>query len=164
MSKFSTICEAWNKNYKNLLENAQLNNTVAGAVGGGLLGSGIGGIGGTVGGAVGGAKLINKLTGKKERIAIKRIILQSDTPQQCIANLKRLGTTKALKYCAIVAKVSRENPYGWKQSLATKINIKNVGGTLTGGVTGGLVGGYVGSNVGGLLGSVGGGAIGYGLS
>ena len=103
-------------------------------------------LGGLAGGA-GGAFLSTKLLKNKERTAIKNIILQSDSPEDCIEKLKEIGTRKALKYCDIVNKVSKDKPYGWKGAIANSINIKNIGGPAVGGVVGAYIGNRIGHGV-----------------
>ena len=105
---------------------------------GGLIGAGLGGYGG--------AKLSDLLSGKKERVKIKEIILRSSTPEECIENLRQLNTNKAIKYASIMQGLVN-NP-NWREEILKKINLKNILGTAGGALAGGAIGASIGSKIG----------------
>ena len=136
------------KQYSFLMEEINPQGAALGFVGGSVVGGGLGlGLG-----AYGGAKLVNAVSGKKERIAIKNIILSSDSPEECIEKLKQLRSTKALKYIERVKVV--QNLPDWKLRLIKGINIKNITGTGLGAIGGGYLGAKSGAIIGGISGGL----------
>jgi hypothetical protein len=100
----------------------------------------IGGRTGGIIGAAGGAKLGDTLSRKlfkvNQRRNIKKIILSSDSPEDCIKKLKELGTPLALKYCDAVNEAYKKYPNSWKHKLSDSINIKNITAQTVGSIGG----------------------------
>lgn len=128
---------------------------------GAAIGGGIGGTAGAIaGGGLGlglgfytGNKLVNKISGRKQRDIIKNIILSSNSPNDCINKLNQLKTTRALVYIQKINAV-KTSP-DWKLKVLRGINVKNIAGTTAGLLAGGTLGYY-----GGKYGAIGGGALG----
>ncbi len=103
-----------------------------------------GGIAGGVLGITGGNIIANHHL--KQSKIIKKIIIESDTPEECIAQIEKLGTKSALSYCKMIKKVFKERPDDWKKYLIKWLNMEIV----TTHAAGSLVGGYVGNRLGQL--------------
>ena len=88
-----------------------------------------------------------------ERKLVKIAIIESDSPEDCINRLKKLGFPMALSYCDAVQKEADKNPNGWKYKLMNLINLKNSGATLAGSLGGSIAGNLAGRTIGSNIGA-----------
>lgn len=81
---------------------------------------------------------------EKEKKLIKKIIIESNSPEEAIERVKEIGTKTALSYCKWIKKVYKKRPDNWKKYLVKWLN----GEIIVAHGMGSLVGGYVGTRAG----------------